>query len=80
MTFDEYRDMWAKKTAKTIEREIESMRRYMQRHNAAYNWHGRSMTAPGSLADGDRLSALREALATKAGAAAQTNMSNGERK
>ena len=65
MTYDEYRDMWAKKTTKQIEREIESMRKYMQRHNAAYNWHGRSMTAPGSMADGDRLSALRAALAMK---------------
>jgi len=67
MTYDQYRDLWASKTAKQIEREIESMRRYMQRHNAAYNWHGKSMTPPGSLADGDRLNALREALATKMG-------------
>jgi len=38
------------------------MRRYMQKHNSAYEWHGKAMTAPGSLGDGDRLSALREAL------------------
>lgn len=69
MTYDEYRDMWAKKTAKQIEREIESMRRYMQRYNAAYNWHGKNMTAPGEMADGDRLNALREALALKRGEA-----------
>lgn len=67
MTYEEYRDLWARKTVKQIEREIESMRRYMQRHNAAYNWHGKSMTPTGSLADGDRLNALREALATKMG-------------
>lgn len=65
MNYDAYRDLWAKKTAKQIEREIESMRRYMQKHNAAYNWHGGAMSAPGSLADGDRLSALRDALAIK---------------
>jgi len=41
----------------------------MQRHNAAYNWHGKNMTAPGSLADGDKLSALREALTIKMGEA-----------
>lgn len=67
MTYEEYRDLWARKTVKQIAREIESMRRYMQRHNAAYNWHGKSMTPPGSLADGDRLNALREVLATKMG-------------
>lgn len=62
MTYEQFRDLWAGRTVKQIEREIESMRRYMQRHNAAYVWHGNAMTAPGSLADGDKLSALREAL------------------
>lgn len=65
MSIDEYRDMWLKKTAKQIEREIESLRKYMQRHNSAYAWHGNSMTPPGHMADGDRLLALREALRIK---------------
>lgn len=65
MTYEQFRDMWATKTEKQIEREIESMRRYMQRHNAAYNWHWKNMTPPGSLADGDKLMALREALEIK---------------
>lgn len=69
MTYEQFRDMWARKTVKQIEREIESMRRYMQRHNTAYEWHGKNMTPPGSLADGDKLSALRDALATKRGEA-----------
>lgn len=34
----------------------------MQRHTTAYSWHGKSMTPPDSLADGDKLSALRDAL------------------
>lgn len=66
--YDKYRDYWSARTVKQIEREIESMRRYMQRHNAAYVWHGNAMTAPGSLADGDKLSALREALEIRKGA------------
>lgn len=65
MTYEQYRDLWAAKTIKQIEREIESMRAYMQRHTQAYAWHGKNMTPPGSLADGDRLMALREALAIK---------------
>ncbi len=65
--YDKYRDHWAKKAIKQIEREIESMRRYMQKHNSAYEWHGKAMTAPGSLADGDKLSALREALEIRNG-------------
>lgn len=65
MTYEQFRDMWATKTEKQIEREIESMRRYMQRHNSSYNWHGKNMTPPGSLADGDKLMALREALEIK---------------
>ena len=68
--YNKYRDHWAAKTVKQIEREIESMRRYMQKHNAAYEWHGKAMTAPGSLADGDKLSALREALEIRKGVSA----------
>ena len=67
MTYEQFRDLWAGRTVKQIEREIESMRLYMQRHNAAYNWHGKNMTPPGSLADGDKLMALREALAINRG-------------
>jgi len=69
MTYEQFRDLWAGRTVKQIEREIESMRRYMQRHSAAYNWHGKNMTAPGALADGDKLMALREALSIKRGEA-----------
>lgn len=65
LSVDEYRDLWLRKTVKQIECEIESMRKYMQRHSQAYAWHGKNMTAPGSLADGDKLLALREALRLK---------------
>lgn len=62
LSYEEYRDLWAAKTVRQIEREIESWRKYMQRHTRAYAWHGSSMTPPGELSDGDKLCALRDAL------------------
>jgi hypothetical protein len=62
VTYEEFRDSWAAHTVKQIELEIESWRRYMQKHRKAYAWHGAGMTAPGALADGDKLNALRDAL------------------
>ena len=62
MTYEQCRDQWAAKSRKVVEREIASMRRYMEKHSSAYAWHGKSMTPPGTLADADKLSAMREAL------------------
>jgi hypothetical protein len=59
--FDSMRDRWAQKSLAAIDKEIESMRRHVQRHSAAYAWHGKGVTPPGALADGDKISALREA-------------------
>jgi hypothetical protein len=61
-TFEQYRDMWAQKTTKQIEKEIASLHRYMNKHNAAYHWHGSKMRAPGEMSDGDRMRALKDAL------------------
>lgn len=61
-SYDEYKAVWAKKTRRQIEKEIDSMRKYMQKHDAAYKLHSGEMTAPGELADGVRLMALREVL------------------
>jgi hypothetical protein len=61
-TYGEFRDLWARKTVKQIEREIESMRKYMQRHRKAYSWHGSDMKATDELSDGSKLCALRDAL------------------
>lgn len=60
-TYESFRDFWANKTPKVIQKEIDSMRRYMEKHSAAYAWHGANVP-PGSIGDGDKLSALRDAL------------------
>lgn len=64
--YEAYKDQWRGKTTKQIEREIESWRRYMQKHTKAYAWHGGNMTPPSELADGDKLNALREILDERA--------------
>lgn len=61
-TYDEYRDLWAARTVRQIEREIESWRKHMQRHARAYAWHGRDGHDPETLSDGTKLCALRDAL------------------
>ena len=55
-----FRRVWEAKTKRQIQKEIQSMRKYFQKHNAAYNWHGSGMTTPGVLGDGDKLTILRE--------------------
>lgn len=62
MTYEEFRDKWAGKSIKAIEKEIASWRSYMQKQTQAYAWHGKGITPPGSIPDGDKLNALREAL------------------
>ena len=65
MTAENFHTYWARKTVKQIEKEIQSWRKYMQKHSAAYAWHGKDITPPGELADGDKLCILREILSTK---------------
>lgn len=65
---EKYRAIWSAKTVRQIEKEIESMRRYMQRNDRAYSWHG-AQHAPGEMSDGDRLVTLQCALEEKRAAA-----------
>jgi hypothetical protein len=62
MTFEDYKNTWAKKTKKQIEKELKSMQSYVQKHSAHYVWHGRFCTAPNSVSDGDKITALKELL------------------
>lgn len=59
---DKYRAHWAAKTHKQVQKELDAMRKYVQRHSRSYAWHGRNSLAPGSLADGDKINILREIL------------------
>lgn len=60
--WESYKTIWLPKTTKQIQKEIKSWRSYMQKHNAAYNLHGSDMTPPGGLADGSKLTILRDIL------------------
>lgn len=59
---DNYRSFWQKKTSSQIKQEIKSWQRYFDKHGQAYNLHGSDMTAPNTLADGDKVLILREIL------------------
>lgn len=56
--------VWSVKTAKQISKEIESLRKYMQKNDAHYVLHGKSH-APDEMSDSDRLRALMEILREK---------------
>lgn len=60
--FEAYKTTWAEKTSKQVAKELKSMRAYVDRHSAAYAWHGKNMTPPGVCPDGDKITALREIL------------------
>lgn len=57
-----YRSIWEKKTTKQIQKEIESWHRYIDRYSQSYAWHGKDITPPGTLADGDKVLILKEIL------------------
>ena len=50
------------KQKKQIEKELKSMTAYCDKHGASYWWHGFGITPKDSLADGDKISALKELL------------------
>ena len=52
---------WNSKTTKQVERELASMRKYVQKHSAHYAWHGANVP-PGGIADGDKILILIEIL------------------
>lgn len=56
--YDEYRSLWRKKGERAIEKEVGSLRVYMQRHSDGFA----QISAPDELSDGDRLMALCEEL------------------
>jgi hypothetical protein len=60
-----YRSFWEKKTYHQIQNEVDSMHKYMNKHNSAYHWHGANSTSPDEMADGDRMLVLRELLSKK---------------
>lgn len=60
--WDSYKALWEPKTTKQVQKEVKSWRLYMQKNNAAYNLHGADMTPPGGLADGSKLTILRDIL------------------
>lgn len=62
---DRYRAHWSAKTSKQIQRELDSMRKYVQRNSSSYAWHGANSSAPGEITDGDKINALRDILRTK---------------
>lgn len=60
--YETFKATWRPKTVAQIERELASWRRRVAKHSAAYAWHGRGITPPHALADGDKITALRELL------------------
>ena len=65
MTEEIFRKCWESKTAKQIQKEIESWRKRIDKHGQAYAWHGAGMTPPNHLADGDKVMILKEILSQK---------------
>jgi hypothetical protein len=57
-----YHKRWLLKTDKQIEKEIISLRKYMDKHSQAYAWHGSDMTPPNCVADGDKMVILKNIL------------------
>ncbi len=60
MTYEDWKAMWEKKSTARLQKEIRSWEKYMQKHSSAYAWHGKDITPPGCLSDGDKLTALKE--------------------
>lgn len=60
--YNKYKTTWEKKTTGQIKKELKSWRAYVKKHSGAYAWHGKGITPPGTLPDGDKITALREIL------------------
>lgn len=64
--FEAYKDRWRSRTRRQVEKEIESWRKYFQKHDSSYALHGDrftgSVTPPNELPEGMKLMALREVL------------------
>lgn len=77
--YEVYKATWRDKTSLQITRELDSWRRRIDRHSSAYALHGKDMTPPGTLADGDKVSALKEVLAERVSRQAILDSSDGDR-
>lgn len=65
MTMQErFVNIWSTKTIKQITKEIESLRKYMQKNDTHYVLHGKSH-ALDEMSDSDRMRALMEILREK---------------
>ena len=60
-TWKRYLAAWNAKTTKQVEKELASMRKYMDRSSKHYALHGAN-TPPGGIADGDKVLILQEIL------------------
>ena len=60
--YESYKSHWSGKTTKQVQKELASWQKYVNKHSAAYSWHGKDITPPGKLADGDKITALKEIL------------------
>lgn len=60
--YKKYKSVWEKKTTRQIEKELKSWQVYVNKHSGAYAWHGNGITPPGTLPDGDKITALKELL------------------
>jgi hypothetical protein len=63
--YEKYKEAWRIKTYKQIANELESMRKYVKKFSQSSSWHAKDMVPPGSMADGDKITALRELLIEK---------------
>lgn len=61
---ERFQDIWSTKTIKQVAKEIESLRKYMQKNDAHYVLHGKSH-APDEMSDGERLCTLLDILEEK---------------
>lgn len=66
ITRESFRAVWQNKTIKQLEKEILSWQKYFDKHAHAYAWHGKDITPPGELADGDKISILKDILKERA--------------
>lgn len=57
-------EAWNRKTLKQVEKELASMRKFVQRNSSHYAWHGANVS-PGGMADGDKILILEEIAKSK---------------
>lgn len=61
---ERYTSIWEKKTLKQLEKEVNSLREYMKKHDSHYAFHGKALS-PEELSDGGRLLILLDIMQEK---------------